>query len=72
MIFAENLFVDFDRPPVEWLGLVIFSLGLKQTGEIVVSDGNVRMLLAENLFADLDRPLEERLSLLIFALVMQQ
>src|SRR5262249_59104118 len=49
------------RPTKERLGLVILSLGLKQTGEVVVADCNGGMILAESLFTDLDGPTKERL-----------
>jgi hypothetical protein len=49
-------------PPIERLGLVILALVLKQTGEVVVADCNVGMILAENLLVDLDGPTIERLA----------
>jgi hypothetical protein len=35
MIPAEGFFVDFDRLPIERLGLGVLALKLKQKGEIV-------------------------------------
>src|SRR5262249_44444814 len=60
------------RPTKERLGLVMLSLGLKQTGEVVVADCNGGMILAESLFTDLDGPTKERLGLVILALVLKQ
>ena len=44
------------RPTIERLGLVILALDLKQTGEVVVIDSNVGMILAERLFMYRDGP----------------
>src|SRR5215471_13152243 len=63
MIFAENLLVILDGPPIERLGLVILALGMKQKGEVVIIPSNVGMILAENLFVDHDGPTMERLGL---------
>ena len=53
-----------NRLSIERLGLVILALGPKQTGEVVVPDRNVGMILAENLFTDLDGLPIERLGLM--------
>src|SRR5262249_58742658 len=61
-----------NRPLIERLGLVILALVPKQTGEVVVIDSNVGMILAESLFVDLDRPTIERFGLVILALGLKQ
>src|SRR6516165_1700926 len=60
------------RPTIERLGLVILALDLKQTGEVVVIDSNVGMILAERLFIYLDGPTIEWFSPVILALVLKQ
>ena len=62
----------FDGPAIERLGLIILALGLKHTGEVIVADCNVGMILAERLFTDLHRPPSERLGLVILALGPKQ
>src|SRR5215471_15408941 len=60
------------RPTNERLGLVILALGLKQTGEVVVTESNVGMILAENPFVDLDGTTIEWLRLVVLAPGLKQ